>query len=269
MEYESGRPAVRKKIKPPGRRKIALILAAVFVILLGAGGYAFFSRTSVKAPFFATRAVNAFSFFVLGRNPHFYYLLVEKNGKDYQLSAQDAFDLSYRDEFVIKGIVSDDLLEKGVAVDVEGLGEKNDFRRLLKGIELIDKLMTVSKGGPPAGQVPEHHINVLYRDSVIARIPMKVTITPQDFLRYAKDSDDKRLQADYLKQAIAVNRELGWDTDKINVNGGAIALGHPIGASGARVLVSLLHEMQKRDAKKGLATLCIGGGMGVAMCVER
>ena len=207
MEYESGRPAVRKKIKPPGRRKIALILAAVFVILLGAGGYAFFSRTSVKAPFFATRAVNAFSFFVLGRNPHFYYLLVEKNGKDYQLSAQDAFDLSYRDEFVIKGIVSDDLLEKGVAVDVEGLGEKNDFRRLLKGIELIDKLMTVSKGGPPAGQVPEHHINVLYRDSVIARIPMKVTITPQDFLRYAKDSDDKRLQADYLKQAIAVNRE--------------------------------------------------------------
>ncbi len=73
----------------------------------------------------------------------------------------------------------------------------------------------------------------------------------------------------FAAQAIAVNRELGWDTDKINVNGGAIALGHPIGASGARVLVSLLHEMQKRDAKKGLATLCIGGGMGIAMCVAR
>lgn len=73
----------------------------------------------------------------------------------------------------------------------------------------------------------------------------------------------------FAAQAIAVNRELGWDTEKVNVNGGAIALGHPIGASGARVLVSLLHEMQKRDAKKGLATLCIGGGMGIALAVER
>ena len=73
----------------------------------------------------------------------------------------------------------------------------------------------------------------------------------------------------FAAQACAVNKDLGWDTDKVNVNGGAIALGHPIGASGARILVTLLHEMQKRDAKKGLATLCIGGGMGIAMCVER
>ncbi len=70
-------------------------------------------------------------------------------------------------------------------------------------------------------------------------------------------------------QACAVNKDLGWDTSKVNVNGGAIAIGHPIGASGARVLVTLLYEMQKRNAKKGLATLCIGGGMGIAMCVER
>ena len=73
----------------------------------------------------------------------------------------------------------------------------------------------------------------------------------------------------FAAQALAVNKDLGWDTAKVNVNGGAIAIGHPIGASGARVLVTLLHEMQKRDAKKGLATLCIGGGMGVAMCLER
>jgi acetyl-CoA C-acetyltransferase len=73
----------------------------------------------------------------------------------------------------------------------------------------------------------------------------------------------------FAAQALAVNKDLGWDTDRVNVNGGAIAIGHPIGASGARVLITLLHEMQKRDAKKGLATLCIGGGMGVAMCVER
>jgi acetyl-CoA C-acetyltransferase len=73
----------------------------------------------------------------------------------------------------------------------------------------------------------------------------------------------------FAAQACAVNKDLGWDTGKVNVNGGAIALGHPIGASGTRVLVTLLYEMQKRNAKKGLATLCIGGGMGIAMCVER
>ncbi|MBN9561248.1 MAG: acetyl-CoA C-acetyltransferase [Alphaproteobacteria bacterium] len=73
----------------------------------------------------------------------------------------------------------------------------------------------------------------------------------------------------FAAQALAVNKDLGWDTSKVNVNGGAIAIGHPIGASGARVLVTLLHEMGKRDAKKGLATLCIGGGMGVAMTLER
>jgi acetyl-CoA C-acetyltransferase len=73
----------------------------------------------------------------------------------------------------------------------------------------------------------------------------------------------------FAAQACAVNKDLGWDTGKVNVNGGAIALGHPIGASGARVLVTLLFEMQRRNSKKGLATLCIGGGMGIAMCVER
>ncbi len=73
----------------------------------------------------------------------------------------------------------------------------------------------------------------------------------------------------FAAQALAVNKDMGWDPAKVNVNGGAIAIGHPIGASGARVLVTLLHEMARRDAKKGLATLCIGGGMGVALCVER
>jgi acetyl-CoA C-acetyltransferase len=73
----------------------------------------------------------------------------------------------------------------------------------------------------------------------------------------------------FAAQACAVNKDLGWDPAKVNVNGGAIALGHPIGASGTRILITLLHEMQRRDAKKGLATLCIGGGMGIALCVER
>ncbi len=85
----------------------------------------------------------------------------------------------------------------------------------------------------------------------------------------AADLDLIEANEAFAAQACAVNRDLGWDTAKVNVNGGAIAIGHPIGASGARVLVTLLHEMGKRDAKKGLATLCIGGGMGVAMCLER
>jgi acetyl-CoA C-acetyltransferase len=85
----------------------------------------------------------------------------------------------------------------------------------------------------------------------------------------ADDLDLVEANEAFAAQACAVNKDLGWDTSKVNVNGGAIALGHPIGASGARVLVTLLHEMQKRNAKKGLATLCIGGGMGIALCVAR
>jgi acetyl-CoA C-acetyltransferase len=85
----------------------------------------------------------------------------------------------------------------------------------------------------------------------------------------ATDLDLIEANEAFAAQACAVNKEMGWDTSKVNVNGGAIAIGHPIGASGARVLVTLLYEMQRRNAHKGLATLCIGGGMGIAMCVER
>jgi acetyl-CoA C-acetyltransferase len=84
-----------------------------------------------------------------------------------------------------------------------------------------------------------------------------------------KDLDLVEANEAFAAQACAVNKGLGWDTDKVNVNGGAIAVGHPIGASGARVLTTLLYELKRRNAKRGLATLCIGGGMGIAMCVER
>jgi acetyl-CoA C-acetyltransferase len=85
----------------------------------------------------------------------------------------------------------------------------------------------------------------------------------------AKDLDLLEINEAFAAQAIAVNRDMGWDTKKVNVNGGAIAIGHPIGASGCRILVTLIHEMIRRDAKKGLASLCIGGGMGVALAIER
>jgi acetyl-CoA C-acetyltransferase len=83
------------------------------------------------------------------------------------------------------------------------------------------------------------------------------------------DLDLLEINEAFAAQACAVHKEMGWDTSKVNVNGGAIAIGHPIGASGCRILVTLLHEMQKRDAKKGIASLCIGGGMGVALTIER
>jgi len=85
----------------------------------------------------------------------------------------------------------------------------------------------------------------------------------------ASELDLLEINEAFAAQACAVNQEMGWDTSKVNVNGGAIALGHPIGASGCRILVTLLHEMQRRDAKKGIASLCIGGGMGVALTIER
>ena len=84
-----------------------------------------------------------------------------------------------------------------------------------------------------------------------------------------QDLDLLEINEAFAAQACAVNTEMGWDTSKVNVNGGAIAIGHPIGASGCRILVTLLHEMQRRDSKRGIASLCIGGGMGVALCVER
>ena len=83
------------------------------------------------------------------------------------------------------------------------------------------------------------------------------------------DLDLLEINEAFAAQACAVHKEMGWDMSKVNVNGGAIAIGHPIGASGCRILVTLIHEMIKRDSKKGIASLCIGGGMGVAMCVER
>ena len=106
--------------------------------------------------------------------------------------------------------------------------------------------------------------------SIMGTGPIPASRAALDKAGWSKDDLDLvEANEAFAAQACAVNQDMGWDGDKVNVNGGAIALGHPIGASGTRVLVTLLHEMQKRDAKKGLATLCIGGGMGIAMCVER
>jgi len=122
------------------------------------------------------------------------------------------------------------------------------------------KPMAAIRGWAHAGVKPE----------VMGTGPIPASQKLLDIVGWNKDELDL-IEANeaFAAQAICVNRGMGWDESKVNVNGGAIALGHPIGASGARVLVTLLHEMQKRDANKGLATLCVGGGMGVALAVER
>jgi len=105
--------------------------------------------------------------------------------------------------------------------------------------------------------------------SIAVTAELQAGRTPNVEAATVKDLDLVEANEAFAAQAVAVGKQLGLDPDKLNVNGGAIALGHPIGASGARVLTTLLFEMQKRDAKKGLATLCIGGGMGIAMCIAR
>lgn len=114
------------------------------------------------------------------------------------------------------------------------------------------------------------HTNVALDPSIMGAGPIYASRKVLDMAGWKiEDLDLIEANEAFAAQACAVNKDLGWDASKVNVNGGAIAIGHPIGASGARILTTLLYEMERRDAKKGLATLCIGGGMGVAMCVER
>ncbi|MEO1563752.1 MAG: acetyl-CoA C-acetyltransferase [Pseudomonadota bacterium] len=114
------------------------------------------------------------------------------------------------------------------------------------------------------------HTNVALDPSIMGAGPIYASRKVLDMAGWKiEDLDLIEANEAFAAQACAVNKDLGWDASKVNVNGGAIAIGHPIGASGARILTTLLYEMERRDAKKGLATLCVGGGMGVAMCVER
>ena len=125
------------------------------------------------------RIRNAFSFHVLRQKPHFYALVLEMNGKDYRLTSQDFFEVSYRDEFVIKGISTDVLFGGGVTVDAEGLGDKNDIGKLLKGIDLVDKLVLSDQKGPAVKKPSGYSFLIKYKDDLIASIPIRVQITPR------------------------------------------------------------------------------------------
>ena len=176
------------------------------------------------------------------------------------------------DEFVKPGVTAEALGALRPAFDKEGTvtaGNASGINDGAAAVVLMSAKLAAELGLPVLARIKSYSSAGL-DPSIMGMGPVpasqltlkKAGWTPQDL-------DLMEINEAFAAQAIAVNKQMGWDTSKINVNGGAIAIGHPIGASGCRVLVTLLHEMVRRDAKRGLASLCIGGGMGVALAVER
>jgi len=176
------------------------------------------------------------------------------------------------DEYIKEGVTYDSVAKLKPAFDKEGTVTAANASGINDGAAAV-VLMTLAEAKkrgltPLARIVSWAHAGV--DPSIMGTGPIPASKKALEKAGWTvKDLDLIEANEAFAAQACAVNKGLGWDTDKVNVNGGAIAIGHPIGASGARVLNTLLFEMQRRNAKKGLATLCIGGGMGVAMCVER
>jgi acetyl-CoA C-acetyltransferase len=176
------------------------------------------------------------------------------------------------DEYIKDGVTYDSIAKLRPAFDKEGTVTAANASGINDGAAAV-VLMTLEEARkrgitPLARIVSWAHAGV--DPSIMGTGPIPASKKALEKAGWTvKDLDLIEANEAFAAQACAVNKGLGWDTEKVNVNGGAIAIGHPIGASGARVLNTLLFEMQRRNAKKGLATLCIGGGMGVAMCVER
>jgi acetyl-CoA C-acetyltransferase len=176
------------------------------------------------------------------------------------------------DEYIKDGVTYDSIAKLRPAFDKEGTVTAASASGINDGAAAV-VLMTLEEArkrgiSPLARIVSWAHAGV--DPSIMGTGPIPASKKALEKAGWTvKDLDLVEANEAFAAQACAVNKGLGWDTEKVNVNGGAIAIGHPIGASGARVLNTLLFEMKRRNAKKGLATLCIGGGMGVAMCVER
>ena len=176
------------------------------------------------------------------------------------------------DEFIKPGVTAESLAALRPAFDKAGTVTAGNASGLNDGAAGV--LMMSAKKAKELGLTPLARI-VSYASAGLDPAIMGMGPVPASTLCLKKagwkaaDLDLMEINEAFAGQACAVNKEMGWDTSKINVNGGAIAIGHPIGASGARILVTLIHEMIRRDAHKGLASLCIGGGMGVALAIER
>ncbi|MBN2255850.1 MAG: hypothetical protein JW736_09085, partial [Deltaproteobacteria bacterium] len=194
----------REKEKQKERR--VGIPVPVWVIIVGllvafAGGifiYRSFDEQYSEAASLVSRVGDSILATFFGQTPKFIYMGMEKNGEDYRLRPGDTFNLSYRDEFVIKEISTDDLFGKGITADIEGMGDDDDFRMLLNGRELVEKVINTGKSVSPE----EYHILVKKNDQVIASIPVTVELTPQDWFRQAKNSGSVSGQIAYLERAL-------------------------------------------------------------------
>lgn len=177
-----------------------------------------------------------------------------------------------KDEFPRAGVTAEALAKLNPAFDKAGTvtaGNASGINDGAAAVMLMSESMAKKLGLEPLASI-KAYASAGVNPEIMGTGPIPAT---RNCLQKAgwsvQDLDLIEANEAFAAQAISVNRELGWDTDKVNVNGGAISLGHPIGASGCRILVSLIHEMKRRSAHKGLATLCIGGGQGVALAVER
>jgi acetyl-CoA C-acetyltransferase len=176
------------------------------------------------------------------------------------------------DEFINKKTSADVLAGLRPAFDKTGTvtaGNASGLNDGAAGVVLMTAEKAAKLGLTPLARIASY-ATVALDPSIMGMGPVPASKKALERAGWkAQDLDLLEINEAFAAQACAVNNEMGWDTSKVNVNGGAIAIGHPIGASGCRILVTLLHEMQRRDASKGIASLCIGGGMGVALCVER
>ncbi len=183
--------------------------------------------------------------------------------------AEVVFD---QDEYIREGAVIDNMTKLRPAFDREGTvtaGNASGINDGAAALVLMTAAEAEKRGIEPLAKIVSFG-QAGVDPAVMGTGPIPASKVALEKAGWSTDDlDVVEANEAFAAQAIAVNKGLGWDTSKVNVNGGAIAIGHPIGASGARVLVSLLHEMKRRGSAKGLATLCIGGGMGVALCVER
>jgi len=185
----------------------AAIITAVIIIFIVAL-FLFMPRASGSLAFGMTRIKNAFSYYILNARPHFYYLEMEKNGKELRLSSAAALEVTYRDEFVVRSVVSDDWRERYTAVNVEGYASgKNHLNVPLKGIVLVNRVMETGTQSRDAGIAADYYIQIYHRGEKLARVPLRVVITPQDWLRLAKDSTNVRVQIQFLKKALELNKE--------------------------------------------------------------
>ncbi len=177
-----------------------------------------------------------------------------------------------QDEYIRHGAKIDDLQKLRTVFNKEGsvtAGNASGINDGAAAVVLMSADEAEKRGLAPLARI-KSWANVGVDPAIMGTGPIPASRKALDRAGWSVDDLDLvEANEAFAAQACAVNKDMGWNPDIVNVNGGAIAIGHPIGASGARVLVTLLHEMKRRDAKKGLATLCIGGGMGIAMCVER